>query len=786
MDKLIKNILGGTLLLMSVMLLTNALSCKNPKGAGGGSKDFEIEKITLYGKNALKVKKISLTGAETPKQLVAKVKNCQNFTMKWEIGEKSGEAQAADSIATADVAVPKTRSILKITLMGSGMNTWEKSVEIVVNPKRAQVSFFIKRAESEQPIKIENDGKLDTKADTAKLTIDSKEDMKAVTIQGNPVELGSNKKKLETDVTAGSTPVNVKVEYENYREEEITFTLVKRSASENVGLQLTKATIYSGNVLLQKQVGGESIANVLSFDKDGKAEVELDNIEYSVVKLSMHFDAQLKTANITKCYDARKPDHADAPASLLNYNVFSGRIDERRGGNDKIKSEPIKGNTYLELLVVGAGGAAYDIEATAEGREPFKCSILIVNKNTMIPPVQPDKEVDDSNFYANLYLEQLFLATGEQPFTWLGHIEQPLITKDDQGQKLLQARQNPEYMGDEVKYIFGFNKEKVKGDMLLFCYNVTDDPMNEACHNFVAVYGTTLDRAGVRAVFPKFNPEEKFVDAFVATKETLPYGMYPWSLKNKWKKIVKKGFLVTLLKDKKVKGDVSAKALFRNVYDYRTQSKTAEKGTRLQIAKNMTYKSFINGDAKEAYSDILSGSKDKDEDRDIFALMPTFEDLTSITSLKYDIKQVKGKGSAKKSHTYKGMPDKSEVFIIGGDDNSKYYYDKTQDKYVFEGGYKNVFAFEKGVAKNENVYEIDVTVTLKDGSTETFKYEINYREACTLESMSCDEGSTMGDASALFGVPTYYPPASQLKLNSVLKEFESGSATYPAMSVDLF
>lgn len=788
--------LGFSLMLGGILLLANAISCKGPTN-NKTELTFDVEDLKFYGKNILEKESISVSGSEKTKTLNVKVKNCQNFTMKWELVDStgaatSGEAKASGGEATGDVQLQKGKSTLKIKLVGDGMKDWMQDVKITVNLPNADMGAKLKRDEDKKAIFIVNGSEYQTKKDTAKLIIESKEDIKAVKVGGKDIDLGSNKKTAEADVSIGE--VSVVVEYDNFGDREFKFTLKKFEGEGELPLGLSKGLILSGNVI-REDGSGEPTPNELVFEK-GKARVELENIQYSIVTLKMYFDANITTAKIKKCHDSRTAEHADDIRALTNFNVFSGRlakIDEGRGKGIK-DNITVKDNIYSEVLIVGAGEVSYDFEITAEGRKPFTCTIEIKNENkTMLPSAPEGGEGDQKNFYVNRYLFQGLLSNGDFPFTWVGHSKQPLSYPKGQEQKFIEVRQNPEYMGDIVDYLFAFNAQTVEGKALLFFYSLSDNREKEECHDFIGVFGGTSLSGELLLVLPKFNPEEKFVDAFVAAKNTLPLGMMPWALKNKWKKIVKKGFLISLAKEKKdgaPAGEVSPGFKFQEIYDYRKQSKAAEGGAEFTIAQKLKHEHFGNGKTADASSDILSGSK-TDEDRDIFYLMPTFSDMDSIESLKYEIKQIEGEKettglTGKTTHTYNVLPKGSEGFIIGGDDDTRWVYDEKIKKNVLLGGYDKVFTFLKGKEKNENVYTVDVEVTLKGGDKEVFKYKIDYRNEVTLKNMSYDEGSLMDGDSTCFGVPTSYAPISKKVVRELFRDADAGRMIRPYLNVDFF
>lgn len=198
-NKFIRSMLGFSLMLGGILLLANAISCKGPTN-NKTELTFDVEDLKFYGKNILEKESISVSGSEKTKTLNVKVKNCQNFTMKWELVDStgaatSGEAKASGGEATGDVQLQKGKSTLKIKLVGDGMKDWMQDVKITVNLPNADMGAKLKRDEDKKAIFIVNGSEYQTKKDTAKLIIESKEDIKAVKVGGKDIDLGSNKKK---------------------------------------------------------------------------------------------------------------------------------------------------------------------------------------------------------------------------------------------------------------------------------------------------------------------------------------------------------------------------------------------------------------------------------------------------------------------------------------------------------------------------------------------------------------------------------------------------------------
>lgn len=730
-----------SLLLAGAVLFLSLASCKgngnkgNDQGTNGG-KNFNVKFIKLWTEDVTDKENgdsVNVKGGAEDHDLKVKVEGCDNYKLTVSV---DGEASSADSslgvatIRDLDIPATKAGAELVIKLTADGMNEYRKSLTIKRNDSSANVTVTAKLATTEAAIAVENDRKYETEMESVNVEVVSAVDIATVKIAGEDATLDGTKKAsklIRVGEVGASVEVNVELTFKYHKAFTTKFKL-ERVASGQRPIAPVKVTLYSGE--------NYGTAHEMKLENGVYTCDALDDIEYSVVKLVMEMNGTPTKAEIIAHKDDRSATYDGEPTKEDMEGIFSGRIKEEidaKGVSTVLN--PLRDNIYTEYLVVGAGKVSYEFSFEAVNRVNTKKTITInnANKNKFSLP-----QSDQTCLFGSGYFPYaLILQTNF--FQWVGYKAEPINQK---GQPWLEANQNLEYMGDFVEMNFTFAPEKVENSIVYFCYNLYENRDTEKCPEFVRIAGKVRsDKKQV--VNAKFNPMEKYVDAFVATKKMLPILSLPYSLKKPWKKIVKKGFTFHIENSITVKGNEALDPYYDvlTVCSYRNLSKIYEKNNKnhtsevvpVKIGKKQKYKENLNGAEQQLKSSFLEGGT-----KDNFILVPTFlstdkETLADhFSSVKYSIKKEQGNS------------DQTWDSVSG--------YDNVEVEELSK--YRGVLLRKKESELNfedNNVYRIEVETTLKDGTTkEYFDYQIYYTD----DEQTMDNYETDSDYSGdLFGVP---------------------------------
>lgn len=774
MKKIIKRAIGASFLLIGATLMMNFLSCKKETDGGGTTtKDFDITSIKVWGKEAKGKEKITVSGSDMPKTLEVKVNGCPKYNLEYELkGTKDSKDSKGGEVDFENFEIPREEGMkLYLTFKADGFNTLEMSPIKVsrIDSGASDVKVMLKRTEDAVPAEVVDGANYPASGDTATVSIVStgKAEFETVTIAGSNITINdTNKKKVEkTDVATGGN-VEVKATFKYYKDSITNFSLEKVAPGE-VPVRVLQATVFSGNEYATK--------SPLTFaDENGipTASVELEDIEYSCVKLEMETDVALKAdeSGLQECKDERSADYATNPKNDDLKGIFSGRLSKEFSKYDAKKykygevteyNKPIDGKKLTEYLIVGAGTVEYKFKLKANGRKETECVVKITNK-------KEDKVVykgDNAQFYYSQDYGNNFFINGSPFLMWITYTMLPI-----NGKPSFDKIADVEYMGDVVKMIFAKINAGVPGDVY-FYYNVYSDE-NSKRHEFVRMKGIDNGR-GASLVFAQFDPKESYVDAFVAFKGFLPQGLLPLQTQKKWKKIVNKGFLLQIENDleypaptqQNPDAKVSSFEIFYDAFNYRVQAKTYEAGSVLNIGLQQYYADMLSGTNTPIGHQFLDGGKKADNSpNDLMVMVPTFAGKIgdSITSVKYTIK---------KNKTVEN--DWKDVAITASK-LDKFLCLNAKDANITDDGklkdLNTLYVYEKG-ASNENNYEIEVTITPKTGSAETFKYKIDYKNKQTVTSMSLENSPSID--SNLFGVPTSYAECANREIQAMFREMKA-------------
>ena len=762
MKKIIKRAIGASFLLIGATLMMNFLSCKKETDGGGTTtKDFEVEYIKVWGStNLVQKDKVTVSGSAEDKTLEVVVKNCNDYKLEYELNDKK-DSKETDSgkVKINPFDIERGKSDLTIKLIADGYNKKVFLIEIRREDSTTDVKVMLKRTEDAVPVEVVDGKNYPTSGDKATVSIVStgKAEFETVTIAGSDIPINdTNKKKVEkTDVATGGN-VEVKATFKYYKDSITNFSLEKVAPGE-VPVRVLQATVSSGN--------GYATKKPLTFaDENGipTASVELEDIEYSCVKLEMETDLALKAdeSGLQECKDERSPNYSTNPTQNDVKGIFSGRLIKEMDKDGKVTTEynePIVGKKLTEYLIVGAGTVEYKFKLKADGRKETECVVKITNKS--------EKKVvfagNDAQFYASQgYGNQSYL-NGPPVWRWTTYSQLP-VNSDESWKKIT----NLEYMGDIVKMIFAKINAGVEGDMY-FYYNVFDDA-NSKKHEFARIIGEP--QGGAYFTQAIFNPEEKYVDAFVAFKAFLPQALLPLQTQKKWQKIVDKGFLFQIENDLEYSAPTqqnpnakeSSLEIFYDAFNYRVQAKTYEAGNALNIGLQQDYAEMLNGTNTPIKHPFLDGGKKTDNSpNDLMFMVPTFAGKIgdSIASVKYTIKKNGVEENDWKDVTI--TASKLSMFLcLNAKDVNITDDGKLKDR-------NTLYVYEKD-SSNENNYEIEVTITPKTGNTETFKYKIDYKNKQTVTPMSL-ENSPSTDSN-LFGVPTSYAEYANREVQAMFRE----------------
>jgi lipoprotein len=757
-----KQVIGISILLLGASFVMSFLSCGD-KGKGGGAtvlKKFDVKYIKVWDKDVKSKATETVSGSAKEKTLEVQVDNCNRYTMVYKVDGVAGtpiEADAGNAVAKPfDIA--KDASIrLVVTLKADGFEEFSHLVKITRQDTSASgVKVLLKRDEDATPFEVSS-GKTYKTANTQATVVVTSEKavMKTVKIAGSDITpTDAGKKAEKKDVVAGN--VEVSVQFDDYKPYTISFTLEKVNAGE-VTIEANSAIIYSGD--------NYGNSHVLEFNENREATVELDDVQYSLVKLEMKMDSTLEASSgLEECKDERSANYTTQPNENDIKGIFSGRLKaETSVDGNKKEFNPISGNVFTEYLISAFGTVTYKFKFTSTGKKDTEYTVNIKNNN-----VNKVKYSGDNGFFYSTGHGKVGLINGSPIFQWIMYSKLPLNT---QSEAEFAEKSNLEYMGDDVRMLFYREEKGDVGDIYFYC-NVFDDPSSKK-REFVRQSGKSGVDGDVGYAFVRssFDPQQKYVDAFVAFKDCLPQALLPTQIKNKWKKIVNKGFLFQVengLKYKNGQRETKSLDIFYEAFNYRVQAKTYEKKETLNIGLDQDYANFLNGSNATISNPFLDGGKTELKDKsgfmpnDLMIMMPTFAGSIgdSIETIKYSIKK---NGVAESTWTDVSLtPAKWSKFIClnAKDDNL------TADGKITDP--KTLYCYEKVANGSENNYEIEVKIKPKDSDEQVFKYKIDYKNKQTVKPMSFENEPSVD--SSLFGVPTSYAECVNREAQAMFKE----------------
>ena len=753
------------------------LSCKTDKNTGGETnKNFEIEYIKVWSSSNLKGKdKVTVSGSSTEKTLEVKVSNCSDYKLEYELKSKTGSKDARAGVVTIDpFEIERGKSDLYIKLTADGYNKFDQLIKVTREDSDApNVQVMLKRTEDASPVPVVEGKEYPTAGDTAIVSIVSTGDaeFKTASIAGSSITItDANKKKVEKgDIATTIGNVEVLATFEYYKDLKAKFSL-KKVAQGEVPVMLTKAIVFSGNNY------GKS--NNLEFaDVGGVSSIELGDIQYSCVKLEMEADVTLKTdaeLGLIECKSERSENYLTAPTDDDFSGRFSGKLIKELNSDGSVKSKyetPIVGKKLTEYLIVGSGTVEYKFKLKADNRKDTEFVVKITNKNKdELPNLNNPNNPGFLSLCGYLGGPQLI----GKSFQWIGYSKCPIQSNQQNVTSL-------EYMGDEVRMLFAKINAHASGDMY-FYYTLFDDNYSKK-PEFIRMSGGNSRDGQFYIVRATFNPEGKKVDAFNAFKDHLPLPLSPKLANIKWTKLFDKGFYLELenkvvyYKDAEKKEiDTQGGYMFADVFPYRVQAKTYASNQFLNIGYEQDYKDCFDGTAKSITKakPFLSGKKLQMVDQnkkpidgkyapdDLFIMVPTFGGNIgdSIQTVKYTIKKNDAEESGWKDVSL--SPSKWTKFLClnAKDENL------TPNGQIGSGDTLHIF--ELGNAGSENKYEIEVTITLKTGAAQTYKYKIDYKTKQDVDLM--DLGDAPSADSNLFGVPTSYAECANREVQAMVRE----------------
>ena len=760
--------------------MMNFLSCKKETDGGGTTtKDFDITSIKVWGKQVKDKEKITVSGTDGPKTLEVVVNGCPKYNLEYELkGTKDSKDSKGGEVDFENFEIPREEGMkLYLTFKADGFNTLEMSpIKVTrIDSDAPDVKVMLKRTEDAVPAEVVDGENYPTSGDTATVSIVSngEAEFETVTIAGSNIAINdTNKKKVEKTDVATNGNVEVKATFKYYKDSITNFSLEKVAPGQ-VPVKVLQATVSSGNNYGTKR-------SLTFADENGipTASVELDDIEYSCVKLEMETDVALKAdeSGLQECKDERSPNYSTQPVQNDLKGIFSGKLIKELNKDGEVTKEynkPIEGKKLTEYLIIGAGTVEYKFKLKADGRKETECVVKITNKSEA--KITPKGSGQNANYF--IYYTQAHLnSNGYMPclagWSWNMHSKLPLFVGND-----YNDLSGLEYMGDVVNFSFLYdgNAEELDGLNEGMCsyYTIFDETTSKK-REFVRRCGQYSSQYKQGTVELSFNPEAKYVDAFIAFKKFLPSCIFPTQTQKKWVNIVKKGVLLAIEPNFKYTGGFFSNRDFVKIFNYRVQSKAYESKSILKIGYKQKYKSWLTGeDMDVGAKPFLTGGKTamlgKDGKPtnvmipDLMIIIPTFSD--KVESFSYSIKK---NDVAEGDWTNISLtPSKWGMsFIL----NAKDEFLNSQGQVTAETINK-FYVFEKGEKNSENKYEIIVKMKPEGSDEEEFKYEINYKDEQTLDLMDLvDSPST---DSNLFGVPTSYAECANREVQAMFREMKA-------------
>lgn len=763
-----------SLLLASFLIVMALASCKDQNQGGGATPEFNVRKLSLWGKNILSKKdgdKVELSGSDNPKILQVTETMVKDYTVSVIVDDEEPITKATKTgIVKLDLKkLPETEKGMLIKLSANGVKEWSKSilVQMVRGVAGDLQTAFVKGEDNverfipkgEKPI-------FSTSKDKGKITLKtSSSEMSKVIVDGNDVTataLAADKKsatyELPITVTVGQKQaVKVEVEFEYYLKATAEFEVEKYANPSDFPLRVLGASITTVKPY------------PLNFDAQNKASIELNDIKFSTVQLDMKFDIKLEKREVIECIDQRQADYGTKLTNESLLGIFSGYVvaefDITKPGFPETKLNQISKDKYkyAEYLIVGYGTVTYKIKITAENGKDVTYTIEI--KNTY--PVDKIPELKDDAFNALL---TIFNGNSGRPIVHRASrtINLPFYAKGP-------IFKNKELSSDgiiDLAYMdhlaMTFIVPKINDELQAFYvyHNVFADEGGTAKnkHEFKRMLSGVPQSQDKSMVFLDVDDlDGKYLDMFIATEKYVPYPMIPFYYGKKWRRMTPKhGFLLGLINQQKVawpgvaKDQLPASFGFDAIYNYRVQSVIADNLNKspsvepkeLTVIKNL--KSFqyweTAQDIEPLRTKYLVGKTATD--KDIFTFAPIFPKSSEIVkSVKYTIKKKKADTDDYDADaTFKDYEavNTDNGYIIGGKTEAD---PKDPNKKLVRPAYD----FEDG-----NIYKVEVEVEYNEGNKkDKFHYLLDYKSTDkTVDIMDIADDMDMG--GNLFGVPTSY------------------------------
>ena len=759
MKEIRKKMTNISLLLAGTVLFLSLASCKKQaqQASGNGSGELNITSLILWEKPILDEDDVALDSNANTKTLEIAVSNCKDYDVAVKV---SGETYTGKgTYGTASVAVPEIpldKKTLSVFISASGFNDKSKQLTVKRNePSASSVTISFIREDDNKETVINRDGQeVSTSKTTAKLKISSpKANMKSVSINDVTIETDdTNSKELIhtiADISADKN-ISVVIKYKYHKNVTRSFKIKKVATQNDLPLALVSAKIFYGNN--ESKMYGAS--KDITFDDEGKAKVEIEKIMFSTVKLEMTFDSKLEKREVLSCDSGRENQDI--------YGKFAGYIvaDVHPGNGEETKVEQIKNEVYTEYLLVGEGFAEFKIKVTAKNNNFAQYTLRIVNPTNKDEVIEVNTEQGKRKMKKNYYHDRNFMVFNGwsgRP-TFYGTQTCFLLPFYNKGHHWNGENVNVEGFSD-LAYIDKLSLAMQEGNNtpFVFYYNIYDENANKNEFKMMGA-GSITTKTGkkISIAIPKFDMNEKYLDACVSFKDKLPTSLfYPYRDK-KFRKIAKPthNYMLELSNNVECTWDgekMEASTIFDFAYNYRRQARYYEENNKNSNEKLLPIGKYQNvsfwelgGNTPSGWIPFLSGASDAN--KDIFTFSPLFAKADEvIQEVKHTI-QTQNDSNPSQYDAVSDFTDVKPKKNEGGD-----YILGTID-----GEANKVHVFADG-----KIYKVVVTVKYKDSAItdEKFSYLLDYKAEQSSPIGDVEFLSTDGFYSGnidIFGVPVYY------------------------------
>lgn len=726
--------------------------------------DFELSSLNIWGYRFLPVgDKVSVEYIYEPKTFGITVSNCDEYLLKvtFDGVEYTKQATSGNAKIPLENVTPEEKELV-IKLSAYGMNDFDRVLKVKrVFTEALDLNVSLKTTDENIEKEIIKDSNYEffTTQNNAEVIIKTTHSfLSKITINGHNVELSQDKISATHKIdTSNDVVVTVEVEFDDFMKAIRTFKMKKYTNQNEFPFQCSSAKM----VPLDDEELSPDRETPLNFNSNNEASVEFNYVKYSCIKLVMNMTKPLTSATLEECIDERSTNYTTQPTEKDMKGIFSGRLKAEIDANGK-KTEfnPINNRTYTEYLIVGAGTVEYKIKITSSSGETKNYTVRITNKNEF---KLSNREPTDIYLYIAPVYQNYIDITKNPTWEWMTYSKLPINSTNEDYPK----KSDLEYMGDKVEMYFAIYDPYALTD-IYFYYNIFEDPSSKK-HEFIRIKGERKEY--FRILKASINPDEKYVDAFVAFRYSLPQGLLPIQTQKPWKKIVEKGFLLQIKNNLAYnEGDriVKSTDIFSNVFNYRVQSKTVQKNETLNIGIEQDYEDFITGEKKTIKEKpFLSGKVE--EGMDYLFMIPTFDGAIgdSIESISYTI-QINKPDSETEFESIYGWtdinltPSKWKNFLcLNAKDDDLLEGEKLVNPYF-------LFKFCKRDEGKRHIYKIDVTIKPKGSAEQKFMYKLNCKGKETINLMSLK--NTHSRDSNLFGLPISYSEIKDRKIHELLKK----------------